>query len=129
MPLDLYVPKGSLARDKRATLASELTENLLKWTDASDDDAIRANVSVWVHELPSDAVNAGGHPANVARLDIKVPTVALTTRERRQGVIADATAIVQRAATAPFEHVWVIVSHAIDGGWGVDGRAFSEDDF
>jgi len=129
MPLDLYVPKDSLARDKRATLASDLTESLLKWTDASDDDTIRANVSVWLHELPADGVNAGGHPAHVARLDIKVPTVALSTQERRQGVIADATAIVQRAATAPFERVWVIVSHAIDGGWGIDGRAFSEDDF
>ena len=129
MPLDLYVPKGSLAPEKRATLASALTESLLKWTDASDDDAIRANVSVWVHELPADAVNAGGGPAKVARLDIKVPTVALTTQERRQGVIADATTIVQQAAAVPFERVWVIVSHAIDGGWGIDGRAFSEDDF
>jgi phenylpyruvate tautomerase PptA (4-oxalocrotonate tautomerase family) len=129
MPLDLYVPKGSLAPEKRATLASALTESLLKWTDASDDDAIRANVSVWVHELPADAVNAGGRPAKVARLDIKVPTVALTTQERRQGVIADASTIVQQAAAVPFERVWVIVSHAIDGGWGIDGRAFSEDDF
>jgi phenylpyruvate tautomerase PptA (4-oxalocrotonate tautomerase family) len=130
MPIDLVVPRDSLAEGSRATLAGELTESLLEWTDATEVSFIRANVGVYIHELPANAVNAGGNPANVARIDVKVPTIALSTQERRQGFTQAATAIIRNAASPgrAFERVWVIISHATEGGWGIDGRALTTED-
>lgn len=130
MPIDVFVPRESLDADKTNQLANELTESLLRWTDASDDEFIRSNVSVFVHELPEMHVFAGGKPARVARVDVKVPTVALTTQERKAGFTQDATASLRRAANPrrSFDHVWVFVANAVEGGWGIDGRALTSED-
>jgi phenylpyruvate tautomerase PptA (4-oxalocrotonate tautomerase family) len=130
VPIDVFVAKDSLAAGNEATITTELTESLLRWTDASENSFIRANVGVYIHELPPRVINAGAQPANVARVDVKVPAIALTTQDRRQGFTADATSIIRRAARPehPFERVWVIVSHAVEGGWGIDGHALTSED-
>ena len=129
MPIDLYVSRDGLKDSRRAALAHDLTEALLRWTDAAENDFLRSNISVFVHELPSECVYAGGQAANVARVNVKVPPIALTTQKRRAGFTADATALVRAsAADQPFERVWVFISHAVEGGWGIDGVALTSDD-
>lgn len=128
MPIDIFVPKNALDRAKLTTLATNVTETLLQWTDATQNAFLRSNVSVFVHELPASDVFAGGKSAAVARVDVKVPTVALTTQERRDGFTADVTKSVRDAAVAPLDHVWVFISNAVEGGWGIDGKAFTSED-
>ncbi len=130
MPIDVFVSRDALQESAVPSLARDLTESLLRWTDASDDEFIRSNVSVFIHEHGENHVFAGGVPARVARIDVKVPTVALTTQERRSGFTADATRLVRTAARPEtrFEHVWVFVMNAVEGGWGIDGKALTSED-
>ena len=128
MPIDVFVPGGVLEPNTVAALGSDLTETLLRWTDATENEFFRSNVSVVFHELPQERVFAGGTPATVARVDVKVPSVALSTQERRSGFTADATELLRKASAHRFAHVWVFIANAIDGGWGIDGKALTNED-
>ncbi len=56
--------------------------------------------------------------------------VAFATREIQQGYIAEVTQIVQDFSQGrlPKERIWINVTHAVDGAWGIAGRALTNAD-
>jgi hypothetical protein len=52
---------------------------------------------------------------------------AFATREIQQGYIAEATQIVQDFSQGrlPKERIWINVTHAVDGAWGIAGQALT----
>ena len=64
MPMiDLTLPAGALQRSALTTLVEDLTTTALHWEGIPDTPASRAMAWVFVHELPSGAVNVGGRAA------------------------------------------------------------------
>jgi phenylpyruvate tautomerase PptA (4-oxalocrotonate tautomerase family) len=52
---------------------------------------------------------------------------AVPDRDKKLGVVREMTEIVAAAAGDPSltERTWVLISEAPDGGWGIDGHAFT----
>lgn len=52
---------------------------------------------------------------------------AFTSREVQLGYIEEATNIVHEMSGGkqPKEHIWVNVVHAVDGAWGIAGKAMT----
>jgi len=125
--IDVYVPEGTFLNEKEPELLQRLTECLLRWTDASDIPLARDNAGAYLHVLPAPYVTAGGKPARVVRVDVRLPQVVLSTIERRRGFIADATQIVSslRVDGSEVTRTWVTVSNTADGGWGIDGHGLT----
>jgi hypothetical protein len=81
---------------------------------------------------PSQQPNifSGMAESEVAFVEWKVPSFAFATRKIQQGYIAEATQIVQDFSQGglPKERIWINVTHAVDGAWGIAGQALTNAD-
>ena len=103
---------------------------LLAATDATGDERVASIIGVTLHVLPAARVTMGGRVASSVRIDVVLPGVALASFRRRRRFIADATAAVVAASSDPAiaERVVVRIIHSVDGGWGIGGHAFTNDE-
>lgn len=125
--IDVYIPEGTFPIEHCGKVLNQLTDALLKWTDASEIPIARDNTMAYLHTLPPAHVTAGGAPASFVRVDVKVPEVVLSTIERRRGFIADATEIVSALSIDGHDsqRTWVTISNTVDGGWGLGGHGLT----
>jgi hypothetical protein len=125
--IDVYVPEGTFPIEHAPQVLKQLTDALLKWTDAGEVPIARDNTMAYMHTLPTAHVTAGGKAATYVRIDVKVPDVVLSTIERRRGFIADATDIVAALSVDGHDsqRTWVTISNTADGGWGLGGHGLT----
>jgi hypothetical protein len=125
--IDVYIPEGTFPAEHAGKVLKQLAEAFLKWTDSAELPIARDNTMAYLHTLPAAHVTAGGKPAMFVRIDVKVPEDVLSTIERRQGFIADATEIVTALSAGGHvaEHTWVTISNTVDGGWGLAGHGIT----
>jgi phenylpyruvate tautomerase PptA (4-oxalocrotonate tautomerase family) len=125
MPMiDVTAVAGTFA-DKRE-LTKALTAALMRWEQVPSIPWFIDNTAAFVHDLEPDALaNAGGDNTYV-RVNILTP-VGVLDREKKLGVVKEMTEIVAAAAGDPSlaERTWVLISEAPDGGWGIDGHAYT----
>ena len=83
-----------------------------------------------MNEIPRDNSFAGGKHADIAIVELKVPSFAFASPEQKQAFIANATNTLVSASKGRLTPncVWVNVVYAVDGLWGIGGRAYSNDD-
>ncbi len=123
MPMiDVYAPVGTF-RD-RAKLARELATAVMTVERVPNIPLFRQNTAAFVHELPPDSLsNVDGDSACV-RVQVLTNAGGLD-REKQLKVVAELTRIVAAAATdaSVKERIWVLLTEAPDGGWGLAGHA------
>src|ERR1044072_53065 len=89
-----------------------------------DIPMFRDNTAAFVHELPPAAIsNVNGDSTHV-RVQVLTNSGALD-RDKQLAVVAQLTGIVADAAGDPScaDRLWVILTEAHDGGWGLHGKA------
>jgi phenylpyruvate tautomerase PptA (4-oxalocrotonate tautomerase family) len=141
MPMfDLTLPAGALDADARGRLVEDLTRKLLHWEGAPDNPATRSISWGFVHELPEDAVNRGGKPAEqpIYRVFMTVPegTPGLhgpLNAERRSELTREVTECVLAAegeadVEAHGHRVWCMIREQADGFWGSGGQIYTMND-
>jgi phenylpyruvate tautomerase PptA (4-oxalocrotonate tautomerase family) len=86
----------------------------------------RDNTAAFVHDLPADALANANGDNNYVRVQILTP-VGVLDREKKLGVTKEMTEIVAAAAGDPglTDRTWVLITEAPDGGWGIDGHAYT----
>ena len=123
MPMiDVYAAAGTFP-DKHQ-LAVDLAATLMAIEQVPDIPMFRKNTAAFVHDLPSDALaNVDGDKTYV-RVQVLTNHRALD-RDKQLAVVRELTDLVARAAgdAAPAERVWVLLTEAPDGGWGLSGHA------
>src|ERR1700738_421200 len=135
MPMiDLTLPAGALQRSALTTLVEDLTTTVLHWEGVADNPATRAMAWVFVHELPSGAVNVGGRPAElpIYRVFLTVPEGSLgfhgpLNEQRRNALVREVTELVLAAEgvtdiEAHVQRVWCLIREQAEGFWGANGR-------
>jgi phenylpyruvate tautomerase PptA (4-oxalocrotonate tautomerase family) len=125
--IDVTAPVGLLPADRHA----ELTRRLLTAERAPRADAYTYNTGAFVHELPTSAVaTAAESAADVVRVEVLTPPGALS-RDGQRELVAAATDIVTDVAGRPElrQRVWVLLSEAAEGGWGIGGVALGREEF
>jgi phenylpyruvate tautomerase PptA (4-oxalocrotonate tautomerase family) len=123
MPMiDGYAPAGT-CRD-RATLVRDLATAVMTIERVPNIPLFRQNTAAFVHERAPDALS------NVDGDHARVRVQALTNargldREKQLAVVAELTRIVGAAAGDPAvaERIWVLLTEAPEGGWGLAGHA------
>ena len=128
MPMiDLYAPLGTFAdvHDVAARAA-----NIVKTVEQVPDiPMFRSNTAAFVHELPttaiSDAAGAGDH----VRVQVLTNADALD-RDKQLAVVAELTDLVVEASEGRIsaERVWVLLTEATPGGWGLWGHAHTNEE-
>jgi len=80
--------------------------------------------------VPKGRTFSGGKPTEIVIFELKVPSIVLPGRDGQRAWIARSTDIIVEAAAGKLDkdRVWGNVVHAVDGLWGINGRAYGNDE-
>jgi phenylpyruvate tautomerase PptA (4-oxalocrotonate tautomerase family) len=123
MPMiDVYAVSGTFADPHQ--LASRLARTLMTIEQVPDIPMFRQNTAAFVHDLPGEAIANVEGQSNYVRVQVLTNAKALD-REKQLAVVRQFTDLVADAAGDPSltERTWVLLTEAVDGGWGLSGHA------
>jgi hypothetical protein len=129
MPIQIIVPEGTLTPAAEAEAFRKLTELLLRLHGLTGNRFMTPNVIGEVTVVPKGRTFSGGRPTNIAVFELKVPSFVLPTQELKDAWIAEGTEIIEQAAAGRIkrEHIYANVNYAVEGAWGIGGKAFSNE--
>ncbi|HZY70800.1 MAG TPA: tautomerase family protein [Thermoplasmata archaeon] len=133
MPMiDVYAKADLFPAGADPELGAELTAAVLRAEGVAKPGPFHLeNTAAFVHRLPASAVStAAAGSARCVRVQVITPPGALN-REGQRRLVKEATEIVVRIAGDPSlaSHVWVLLSEAAEGGWGISGVAYGREEF
>ncbi|WP_434386652.1 tautomerase family protein [Melittangium boletus] len=125
MPMiDVYAVAGTFSNKRE--LMQSLNAALMRWEKVPPLALFQENTAAFIHELPADALANARGQSNHVRVQILTP-VGILDREKKLGVTKELTDIIAAAAGDPslVQRTWVLIHEAPDGGWGIDGHAYT----
>ncbi|MFD4787878.1 4-oxalocrotonate tautomerase family protein [Streptomyces sp. NPDC058459] len=128
MPMiDVYCRKGFIT--DRQGLARDLAQAVMRWEKVPVIPFFSDNTAAFIHELDEDAFSTAGGGADHVRVNVMTNAAALN-REQQIGLVGEITELVAEASvdTSVAERTWVTLSEAVDGGWGIGGHAFTNEE-
>ncbi len=133
MPMiDVYAPADLLPADADRALGEQLTLAVLRAEGVPAPGPFHAdNTAAYIHRLPASAVQtAASAQARTVRVQVVTPPGALSRDGQRQ-LVKDATGIIATITGDPTQasRTWVILTEAAEGGWGLLGTAFGQEEF
>lgn len=123
MPMiDVYATSGTFA-DPNA-LARQLAAALMKIEGVPDIPMFRKSTAAFIHDLPSGALANVDGDSTYVRVQVLTNSGALD-RDKQLAVVRQFTDLVAAAAGdgSLSNRTWVLLTEAIDGGWGLAGHA------
>jgi phenylpyruvate tautomerase PptA (4-oxalocrotonate tautomerase family) len=123
MPMiDVYATAGTF--EHGGQLAADLARTLMVIEGVPDIPMFRLNTAAFVHEMPADAISNVEGQGNYVRVQVLTNAGALD-RDKQLAVVRQFTDLISQAANDPSlgERTWVLLTEAIEGGWGLAGQA------
>ena len=123
MPMiDVYATDGTFEQGGR--LAADLARTLMVIEGVPDIPMFRLNTAAFIHEMPAGRISNVEGQDNYVRVQVLTNAGALD-RDKQVAVVSQFTELVSQAANDPSltERTWVLLTEAIEGGWGLAGHA------
>jgi phenylpyruvate tautomerase PptA (4-oxalocrotonate tautomerase family) len=123
MPMiDVYATEGTFEEGGR--LATDLARTLMVIEGVPDIPMFRQNTAGFIHEMPTGSLSNVEGQENYVRVQVLTNAGALD-REKQLAVVRQFTDLISQAAndSSLTERTWVLLTEAIDGGWGLAGHA------
>jgi phenylpyruvate tautomerase PptA (4-oxalocrotonate tautomerase family) len=123
MPMiDVYASAGTFADPH--SLATDLAGTLMRIEQVPDIPMFRQNTAAFIHDLPDGALSNVDGESDYVRVQVLTNAGALD-RDKQLAVVEQFTDLVVHAAGDPnyAKRVWVLLTEAVDGGWGLWGHA------
>jgi len=130
MPITIQVTRGLLTPSGERTILQRVAHALLDVHGLADNPFMARNVvGHLVISEPADSY-VGGASASLAVIEIKVPSVTFRDRAAQERFVAAATDLVDelKAGPHPRSRTFVNVTYAVDGAWGIAGKAYTNDE-
>jgi hypothetical protein len=130
MPIQIIVPEDTLTPAAEAEAFQKLTDLLLRLHGLTGNKFMTPNVIGEVTVVPKGRTFSGGQPTDIAVFELKVPSFVLPTQELKDAWIAEGTSIIEQAAAGRIkrEHIFANVNFAVEGAWGIGGKAYNNAD-
>ncbi|MDT5259800.1 MAG: hypothetical protein QOD10_4880 [Mycobacterium sp.] len=128
MPMiDVYAPPGTF--DDKHTVAQRLAGAVMGIEGVPDIAMFRDNTAAFIHELPAEAIANVNGDSNYVRVQVLTNADGLS-REKQVAVVARLTELIATAPgnPPPPERIWVLLTEATEGGWGLWGHAHTNGD-
>jgi len=123
MPMiDVYATAGTFTAPHQ--LAADLARTLMVIEGVPDIPMFRQNTAAFVHELSEAAISNVDGESRYVRVQVLTNAGALD-RDKQLAVVGQFTELVAKAAgdPPPSGRIWVLLTEAADGGWGLWGHA------
>lgn len=130
MPITIQLSPGLLTKEGERTVFARIADALLEVHGLGDNAFMRDNVLGHVEVFPEGASYAGGMRQSLAVVEVKVPSVTFSTSEIRETFVKRVTDIIDelKAGSHPRSRTYVNVTHAVEGTWGIAGKAYTNAD-
>jgi phenylpyruvate tautomerase PptA (4-oxalocrotonate tautomerase family) len=128
MPMiDVYAKAGTFVDPHQ--LGADLAWTLMTIEGVPDIPMFRQNTAGFVHEMDAGAISNVDGDSDYVRVQVLTNAGALN-REKQLAVVSQFTILVASAASDPSvsERTWVLLTEAIEGGWGLAGHANTNDE-
>jgi len=123
MPMiDVYAAAGTFGSKQQ--LAADLARTLMAIEGVPDIPMFRQNTAAFIHDLADGSLSNVDGDGGYVRVQVLTNAGALD-RDKQLAVVAQFTDLVAKAAGDPAlaERTWVLLTEAVDGGWGLWGHA------
>ena len=130
MPISIQITRGLLTPDGQRDIFPRVARALLDAHGLQDNPFMRQNVIGHLVVTEEALSFAGGKAGSLAVIEVKVPSVTFRDRKSQEDFVAAVTNIVDefKAGTHPRSRTFVNVVYAVDGPWGIGGRAYTNED-
>ena len=130
MPIQIIVPEGAFTPAAEAEAFHKLTDLLLRLHGLSGNTFMTPNVIGEITVVPKGRTFSGGKRTDIAVFELKVPSFVLPTQELKDAWVSEGTKIIEEAAAGRIErqHIFASVTYAVEGAWGIGGKAYSNAD-
>ena len=120
--IDVYATAGTFADPHQ--LAVDLAGTLMTIEGVPDIPLFRQNTAAFVHALPESAMSNVDGENSYVRVQVLTNAGALD-RDKQLAVVSQFTRLIAAAAadTSLSNKTWVLLTEAVDGGWGLAGHA------
>jgi phenylpyruvate tautomerase PptA (4-oxalocrotonate tautomerase family) len=127
MPISVQVTKGLLTPEGERQVFPLVAEALLEAHGLSGNRFMTPNVIGHLVVSSEGESYVGGKPQSLAIVEVKVPAITFPNADVKEKFVAAVTDIVDRLKTGshPRERTFVNVTYAVDGTWGIGGKAYS----
>jgi phenylpyruvate tautomerase PptA (4-oxalocrotonate tautomerase family) len=125
--IDIYAPRGTFPDLHQ--LAADAAATVMAVEQVPDIALFRQNTAAFVHEL--DAQNLSDVDGDSRHVRVQVLTNAgALDRDKQLAVVEQLTALIAKASAdaALTDRTWVLLTEAVDGGWGLAGHAHTNDE-
>jgi phenylpyruvate tautomerase PptA (4-oxalocrotonate tautomerase family) len=120
--IDVYATVGTFTDPHQ--LAVDLARTLMTIEGVPDIPMFRRNTAAFVHALPDDAMSNVDGENTYVRVQVLTNFGALD-RDKQLAVVSQFTELITAAAadTSISNRTWVLLTEAVNGGWGLAGHA------
>ncbi|MDB5180225.1 MAG: hypothetical protein JWN12_857 [Candidatus Saccharibacteria bacterium] len=128
MPMiDIYAVSGTFKDTKK--LATDAAVIIKTIEGVPDIPMFRKNTAGFVHELPVGSLSNIDDDENYVRVQVLTNKGALD-RDKQIEVVKQLTDLIATAAGDDTlkERTWVLLTEAVDGGWGLLGHAHTNEE-
>jgi phenylpyruvate tautomerase PptA (4-oxalocrotonate tautomerase family) len=128
MPMiDVFAAAGTFA-DKHK-LAVDLATAVMTIEQVPDIPMFRQNTAAFVHDLPADSLSNVDGDSTYVRIQV-LTNVGALDRDKQLAVVEQLTRIAADSAGDPTltDRTWVLLTEAVQGGWGLAGYAHTNDE-
>jgi phenylpyruvate tautomerase PptA (4-oxalocrotonate tautomerase family) len=130
MPISVQVTRGLLSPQGEREIVPRIGRALLEVHGLADNAFMKQNVIGTLQICEPTATYVGGQPQSLAIVEIKVPSLTFRDHATQQTFIESVTSSIDelKAGSHPKSRTFVQVFYALDGGWGIAGRAYTNGD-
>jgi phenylpyruvate tautomerase PptA (4-oxalocrotonate tautomerase family) len=120
--IDVYATEGTFTEPHQ--LAVDLARTLMTIEGVPDIPTFRQNTAAFVHTLPDGAISNVDGESSYVRVQVLTNAGALD-RDKQLAVVSQFTELITAAVadTSTSKGTWVLLTEAIEGGWGLGGHA------
>ena len=130
MPISIQLSPGLLTREGERAVFGRVADALLEAHGLADNSFMRDNVLGHVEIFAEGASFVAGKAQSLAVIEVKVPSVTFATSDVRQRFVERVTDIIDELKVGPHPRTrtFVNVTYAVDGAWGIGGKAYTNAD-
>jgi len=127
MPITVTATQGLFTPDAEKMVVPKLSELMLKLHGLAGNKFMTPVVIGSINIISPERIFSGGNPIPAVFIEWKVPSFGFGTQEILNKYVEEATAIAVELSKGKLtkKNVFVNVLHAVDGSWGVNGKAYA----
>jgi phenylpyruvate tautomerase PptA (4-oxalocrotonate tautomerase family) len=130
MPISVQVTRGLLTQEGEQQVVSRIAKILLEEHGLAGNAFMRENVIGHLSVTEESHNYVAGKSQSLAVIEVKVPSVTFRERATQEAFVRRATDVIDelKAGSHPRSRTFASVTYAVDGTWGIGGKAHSNED-